>query len=72
MLPEQDAMKILKSFSTAEDAYLAAALLESAGVESSVLDDRGLGGNMLGMTSKHGVRLEVADEDFEQAREIVQ
>jgi hypothetical protein len=65
------AVKTLKTFATAEEAYLAASMLDSAGVESSVLDDRAFGGNMLGMTSKHGVRLQVAEEDFDRAREIV-
>lgn len=64
-------MKILRSFSKSETAHLAATLLRSEGIEAIVIDDSALGGNILGAT-KNAIRIEVAESDFERAREVLQ
>lgn len=64
-------MKILRSFSKSEDAYLLASFLGSEGIECSVVDDNAFGGNLLGAT-KSSIRIEVPDEDFDRAKKILE
>ncbi|MGI8603848.1 MAG: putative signal transducing protein [Verrucomicrobiales bacterium] len=64
-------MKTLKTFATAEEGHLAASLLESAGIQAFVVEDRALGGNLLATTSR-GVRIELDEADFAQAEKILE
>jgi hypothetical protein len=64
-------MKTLRTFSKAEDAHLAASLLESAGIEALVIEDHGFGGNLLSTTTGRSTRIEVDEGDFDQAEKIL-
>ena len=63
-------MQILRSFSKSEDAYLVATLLRDRGIEAEVIDEGGYGGNILGAI-KNSIRIEVPEEQFEEAREVL-
>ncbi len=65
-------MVTIQTYTDSTEAGLAQSLLESRGIEAFLQDENALnvvlpGGSMLG-----GVRLQVADEDADQARRIVQ
>lgn len=63
-------MTVLRGYSTLEQAFLAKSRLESEGVAAEVLDEAmAVSAPHLLMTS--GIRLSVADEDAERAREIL-
>ncbi|RLZ12283.1 putative signal transducing protein [Faecalibacter macacae] len=60
--------KILARFNTVIEADIIKLLLESEGIESTVLDE-----NLsytIGSTFSQGIRLQVKDEDYEKALKI--
>ena len=63
-------MKTIQTYTKSEDAYFMASLLGSHGIDSVVLDENGFGGNFLG-GQKNAIRLQVSEEDQEEALEIV-
>jgi hypothetical protein len=65
-------MKTLKTFAKAEDAHLAASLLDSAGIEALVIEDHAFGGNLLSTTTRESTRIEVDEADFDQAEKILE
>lgn len=64
-------MTPVQTFPTAESAHLAAAYLGNAGIEANVIDERGFGGNLLGSTTPGGIRIEVAEEQKEEAERLL-
>lgn len=63
-------MIAIQTFPTAESAHLAAAYLGNAGIEASVIDERGLGGNLLGSTTP-GIRIEVEEDQQAEAEKLL-
>ena len=64
-------MKILRSFSKSEDAYLLATLLQDSGIDAVVFDDNAYGGNILGAI-KNSIRIEVPDDQHDAARKVME
>ncbi|MDF1816676.1 MAG: DUF2007 domain-containing protein [Verrucomicrobiales bacterium] len=64
-------MVILKSYTHAEEAYVAAAFLSSEGVEAVVVDEHAIGGNLLGAASPGSIRIEVVEADLEKAEMLL-
>ncbi|MDF3056103.1 MAG: phosphoenolpyruvate synthase [Rariglobus sp.] len=64
-------MKTLAAFSTPMEAYLAVARLESAGVKTVLRDEHMVTLNWLASTAVGGVRIDVADEDWREARALL-
>lgn len=65
-------MKTVATFNNNAEASLCAAMLGSAGIETLILDDGSYGGHLTSMTSSHGIRLQVDDQDFEEALRLLQ
>lgn len=65
-------MKTVATFNNNAEASVCAAMLGSAGIETLLLDDGSYGGHLTSMTSSHGIRLQVDDQDFEEALRILQ
>lgn len=63
-------MATLRSYLKPEQAYVDAAFLCSMGLDASVHRDAVFGGNVLG-ASEAGCRIEVLEEQLEQAREML-
>jgi len=61
-------MAILRSYSKSEDAYVDAALLGGMGLDATVVDERGYGGNMLGTTTS-AIRIELPEDQLDEARQ---
>lgn len=61
----------LKSYGKQEDAALDAAWLGSNGIEATIVDESGYGGNFLAGTMPGTIRLQVHEDQEEQAREIL-
>ncbi|MDF1859307.1 MAG: DUF2007 domain-containing protein [Verrucomicrobiales bacterium] len=65
-------MKKLRTYSKSEDAYLAASILGSIGIDAFVVDDNAFGGNLLGTLQKSAIRIEVSEDQFEKADAILE
>ncbi|MFN0125830.1 MAG: hypothetical protein ACKV19_03990 [Verrucomicrobiales bacterium] len=63
-------MTVLRVYLRAEEAYLDAAYLGGLGVETTVVDERGYGGNLLAAATS-AIRLEVDDDQAEEARQLL-
>lgn len=63
-------MKILRSYSQSERAYADAAFLSSMGISATVIDERALGGNLLGVSSPD-IRIELPDDEHSKALELL-
>lgn len=63
-------MKMVRAYSKSEDAYIAASILGSSGIEAVVIDENSIGGNLLG-TQKAAIRVEVEEPRLEEAKELL-
>jgi hypothetical protein len=64
-------MKVISTYTKPEEANLAASFLRGNGVFCSVRDENTVNQDWLYSNAIGGVKLEVADEDFEKAKEIL-
>ena len=65
-------MPIVATFSAEEEAFAAAANLESTGIEATILDRSSLDNSLLGVTAGSAAyAIEVADAKLDRAREIL-
>jgi hypothetical protein len=64
-------MKLIKSYSKPEEAYLAASLLEGNGITVNVRDADTVGNYWMYSNAVGGVKIEVSDEDVLKAKEIL-
>lgn len=64
-------MKTIAAFSKIEDAYLVRSRLEGSGVTAFVRDEFTVAANPLYANAIGGVKVEVADEDYDRAREVL-
>ncbi len=64
-------MKMLASFSQPMDAYLLRARLEGSGITAYVRDENLITLDWLYSNAVGGVKVDVADEDYERARELL-
>jgi Putative prokaryotic signal transducing protein len=65
------AMRIVAAYSTPTEAHLLVSRLASAGIEAQVRDEYTITFNWLISNAIGGAKVEVPDDDFESAREIV-
>lgn len=65
-------MAIVARFLDVEEAQLAKALLDSSGVRTHIVDERMAGLSWHLLPALGGVRLEVSDEQVEEARAVLQ
>ncbi|MDK3159557.1 DUF2007 domain-containing protein [Kamptonema cortianum] len=65
-------MILLKRFNTLEEAFMARAMLDSAGIDALIPDEYTLQNSWLWITAYEGVRLMVAEDSIEEARAILQ
>lgn len=70
-LRKVEAMVTVATYSKPEDAYLAASMLEGNGVPATVRDAEMVSLNWTFSNAIGGVKVDVADEDLEQARELL-
>ena len=63
-------MPVVRTFLKSEDAFVAASLLESEGIDATVIDDSAYGGNLLGAT-KGAIRIEVPENQLERAKTVL-
>jgi hypothetical protein len=63
-------MTILQKYSKSEDAALDASWLMSEGIDATVIEDSGYGGNAFGFI-EGSIRIEVPEEQLEQAQELL-
>jgi hypothetical protein len=63
-------MTVIRVYSKVEAAYLDAAYLGGLGVESTVIDERGYGPNLMAAATS-AIRLEVDDDRAEEARRLL-
>ena len=64
-------MKVLASFSKPEEAHLLRAHLEGSGVTAFVRDDLTVSADWALSNAIGGVKVEVADEDYDEARSVL-
>ncbi|QYY36329.1 DUF2007 domain-containing protein [Ruficoccus sp. ZRK36] len=64
-------MKVVATYSKPEEAYLTASLLEASGIEVAIWDDNTVALYWLYSNAIGGVKVAVCEEDYEQAREIL-
>lgn len=64
-------MKTVASFSMAMDAYLLRSRLEGSGIAAFVRDEHMVTLDWLASNAVGGVKVDVADEDYEKAMEIL-
>jgi hypothetical protein len=64
-------MEVIQHFSSIEQAYLARSFLENEGIESYVWDENTAGLYPLFNPSLGMVRLVVAEEDMDRARQLL-
>jgi hypothetical protein len=64
-------MKTLAAYSTVTEAHVALCRLQSAGVEGVIRDEFMVTCDWLASNAVGGVKIEVIEEDFEAAREIL-
>lgn len=64
-------MKTVAAYSKPEEAYLAKARLESDGINASVRDDVTISLYWLFSNAIGGVKVDVEDEDYDRAREVL-
>lgn len=62
-------MSVLRTFSKSEDANLCAAYLASCGIDTTLVEENGYGGNLLGATVANAIHIEVPESSLEAARE---
>lgn len=65
-------MKRIASYSKPEEAWLAASVLEGSGIDCNVRDDEMVSAYWLASNAVGGVKLEVREEDYERARELLE
>ena len=65
-------MKLLATFLQPEQAYLLRALLEGSGIKSFVRDDNTVAADWALSNAIGGVKVDVADEDYDAAVALVQ
>lgn len=64
-------MKVIAAYSKPEEAHLVASLLQGNGIQVHVRDADTVGNYWLYSNAIGGVKIEVADQDEERAREIL-
>ena len=64
-------MPVLATYMKPEDAHLAASLLEGNGIEAYLRDENLASLHLFYSNAIGGVKLEVAEEDYERAHEIL-
>ena len=64
-------MKTIAAFTTIEEAYLLKSRLEGSGVAASVRDEFTVAAKPLYANAIGGVKVEVADDDYERALEVL-
>ncbi|HKJ89794.1 MAG TPA: DUF2007 domain-containing protein [Oceanipulchritudo sp.] len=64
-------MKLIGSYTKAEEAHLVASLLDANGIRAVVLDENTATLNWFYANAIGGVKVEVFDEDLEAAREVL-
>ena len=64
-------MKTVAAYSKPEEAYLAKARLESDGINASIRDDVTVSLCWLYSNAIGGVKVEVEDDDYDRAREVL-
>jgi len=64
-------MPAVKSFGKVEEAHVCAAYLMNEGIEATVIDESGIGGNVLGF-SEGSIRIEVPDSQEAEAVTILE
>lgn len=62
---------IIATYSKLEDAHLAASKLQGSGIEAYVRDEHTVNMQWLYSNAIGGVKVEVAEEDFERAHEVL-
>ncbi len=65
-------MQVIASYTKMEDAHLAVSMLQGSGVEAWLRDEATANLYWLYSNAIGGVKVEVADEDVERAREILE
>lgn len=65
-------MKTVASFGKPEEAHLARSMLEGSGISAVVRDEFTVGLNWLYSSAVGGVKVDVADEDLQRAREVLE
>ena len=65
-------MKTVATFSTPSEAYLAVSRLGGSGIEAQLRDETAIGFYWLLSDAMGGVKVEVADEDWARAREVLE
>ena len=64
-------MRTVAAYSKPEEAYLAKTRLEASGINAAVRDDITVSLNWMLSNAIGGVKVDVEDEDFDQAREVL-
>ena len=64
-------MKVLASFQKPEEAHLVRSILEGSGIAAHVRDEYVVTNELLASTAFGGVKVVVADEDFERACDVL-
>lgn len=64
-------MKIVAAYSTLDEAYLAKSRLEGSGIHAGIRDELTASTYWLSSNAISGVKVEVEDEDFDRAREVL-
>ncbi|HTX64544.1 MAG TPA: DUF2007 domain-containing protein [Opitutaceae bacterium] len=64
-------MRTIAAFTTIEEAYLLKSRLEGSGVAAFVRDEFTVAANPLYSNAIGGVKVEVADDDFDRALEVL-
>ena len=65
-------MKTVATFSTPSEAYLAVSRLGGSGIEAQLRDETAISFYWLLSDAMGGVKVEVADEDWARAREVLE
>ena len=64
-------MRIVAAYSKPEEAYLAKTRLEASGINATIRDDLTVSVYWLYSNAIGGVKVEVEDEDFDEARKVL-
>ncbi len=65
-------MKVVATYSKPEEAHLAASFLEGSGITTYVADDQIVSLNWLYSNAVGGVKVQVSEDDWEEARELLE
>jgi hypothetical protein len=65
-------MKIVAAFSKPEEAHLAKTRLEAGGINAAIRDEFIVSTNWLYSNAVGGVKVEVEDDDYDRAREVLE